>query len=216
MPRTKGQPPLTRDQIIRTAIELIDRNGLEEASMRRLAKALGVMPMALYYHFKDKGALLHAIIDAVFSECALDPGGSWIERLRSLCRSLRGVARRHPAIFMAAMVHEEHVDSDFVIAEAFLDALASGGLPADRAVRGYNTLVTYVSGFAVDEIAGMLLMFEGAEEALDTLPRERFPQLHAHRTYLTDVDPDAEFEYGLAVLLEGIGAGDTRGERGRR
>ena len=214
MPRTKGQPPLTRDQIVRTAVGLIDRNGLEALSMRRLAKALGVMPMALYYHFKDKGALLYSIIDTVLSECAVSTEGSWIERVRSLCRSLRGVARRHPAIFTAAMAHEENVPSDFVIAEAFLDALASGGLPADRAVHGYNTLVTYVSGFAVDEITGMLLMFEGAAAALDTLPRERFPQLHAHREHLTKVDPDAEFEFGLAVLLEGIGAGDVRREPG--
>ncbi len=209
MPRTKGQTPLTRERIVGTAVELIDRRGLEELSMRRLASALGVKPMALYYHFKDKEALIEAIVDAVLSECRTDPVGRWDERVRLLCLSIRDVARRHPTIFMAAMANVNIVPSDFVIAEAFLDALASGGLPPEEAVRGYNALITYVSGFAVDEIGGMLLMFEGAEAALDELPPGRFPRLHAHRAYLTTVDADAEFEYGLAVLLNGIATGST-------
>ena len=209
MPRTKGQAPLTRDRIVETAIELIDHQGQEQLSMRRLATALGVKPMALYYHFKDKEALIEAIIDAVLSECRTDPVGRWDERVRRLCLSIRDVARRHPTIFMAAMVNATIVTSDFVIAEAFLDALACGGLPPERAVRGYNALITYVSGFAVDEIGGMLLMFEGAEAILKELPPERFPRLHVHRAHLTKVDADAEFEYGLAVLLNGIALEST-------
>jgi AcrR family transcriptional regulator len=206
MPRTKGQAPLTREQIIRAAMQLVDDEGMEKLSMRRLADTLGVKPMTLYYYFEDKSALLYAIIDAVLAECVVASEDSWDNRLRSLCRSLRGVARRHPAIFVAAMSYEQTVPADFAIAEAFLDALSAGAVPPDKAVRGYHTLITFVTGFAVDEIAGLLFTFDGTQTMLDALPTERFPQLHRHRQYLTAADPDQEFEYGLNALIDGIGA----------
>ena len=206
MPRTKGRPPLTRVQIVRTAIDLIDQNGMEDLTMRRLATALEVRPMALYYYFEDKTALLRAVINTVLSECEVVSGEPWKEHVLSLCRSLREVALRHPAVFMTAMAHEENVPYDFVIAEAFLDALTSGGVQPEAAVRVYNTLITFVTGFAVDEITGLLFTFAGAEDTFDTLPTERFPQLHAHRRYLTSADPDAAFEFGLSALIQGIGA----------
>ncbi len=148
MPRIKGKPQLNKEQIVNAAIDLADRAGMGSLTMRRLATELDVRPMALYHYFEDKTALLHAVIDAVLSGCEAEATGSWTERVVSLCRSYREVAHRHPAVFMAAMNHEEIVQSDLVIAEGFLNALASGGIPPKTAVRGYNTLITFVTGFA--------------------------------------------------------------------
>lgn len=206
MPRVKDQVPLTKERIVTAAIDLIDRYGMNVLSMRRLAAELAVMPTALYYHLGSKAELVHAVVAAVLATCNLAVSGTWRERVQSLCHAYRQVAQRYPRVFPTAMTHTRNVPSDFAIAEALLDALEEGGLSAADAVHGYNALVTYVTGFAMDEITGSLLTFDDADAALTSLPIERFPRLHAHRSQLSSVDADKQFAFGLALLLEGLAA----------
>ncbi len=209
MPRRKGQDPLTEVHIIRAAIELVDKSGMENLSMRRLAAVFGVKPMALYYYFKDKEALIHAMINDVLSECDLRMKDNWEDSLWSFCSSLRAVARKHPAVFLAAMVYDKTVVADFAIAEAFLNALCAGGLEPGSAVRGYHTLLTFVTGFAVDEISGLLYTFAGEQEAFDALPSGAFPLVQDYRRILASADPDEGFEFGLSMLIGGIARGSA-------
>ena len=203
--RVAGRLPLTKEQIVQTALNLMDRYGVEAISMRRLASELQVRPMALYYYFKHKEALLDAVVDAVLSECDTNiTQGDWREQLRSMCWSYRRMAQRHPKIFPLAMTHDVDVPNDYVIAEAFLTIFAEAGLSPQMAVRACNVLITYVAGFAVDEVTGSLLAFDETAEAFIAESEERFPQLYKHRQYLTTVDLDAEFEYGLSTIIKGI------------
>src|SRR5262245_49400173 len=97
----KKRSPLTREKIVETALGLIERDGLESFSTRRLGDALACEAMSIYYHFPSKGELLDAVASRVVGEIAL-PGadeGEWIDRLRHILESYRTVAARHPHAF---------------------------------------------------------------------------------------------------------------------
>src|SRR4051812_16398169 len=85
---------LTRERIIRTAIELIESGGIDTLSMRGLANELGVAVMSLYNHVPSKAALLDGVAERIMDglELADDPTAAWQERARALVRAFRKVA----------------------------------------------------------------------------------------------------------------------------
>src|SRR5262249_32597314 len=92
--------PLTRERILHVGLRLIDEQGLEAFSMRRLAQELGVDPMSLYHHFRNKDALLDGVAAVLWEEVTLSESEvGWIELLRSSALSLRALAHTHPRAF---------------------------------------------------------------------------------------------------------------------
>jgi AcrR family transcriptional regulator len=98
VPPDTHRSTLTLDRIVDTALDLIDRAGLETLSMRKLGAALGVEAMALYHHIGSKERLLDAVAERLDGEIAdtLETSGDWLSSLRQLARGCRAVARRHP------------------------------------------------------------------------------------------------------------------------
>ena len=98
-PRKANTPTLTREQIVVAAIRIVDREGLDALSMRKLAAELSVGPMSLYYHVADKTSLYDLILDAVMSEVDLsvdDPEAAPRERVARLARAFRAALLAHP------------------------------------------------------------------------------------------------------------------------
>lgn len=92
-----SRTPLSRDRLLRVAIDLTDASGIESLSMRRLGQQLGVEAMSLYNHVVNKDGLLNAIVDLVEGEIELPPaGGDWKSALRSTAISAHDVFARHP------------------------------------------------------------------------------------------------------------------------
>src|SRR5215471_408565 len=93
--------PLTRERILDVGLRLIDEQGLEAFTMRKLAQELGVDPMALYRHFENKDALLDSVAEMLWAEVEL-PGSvaGWEALLRSLATSLRALAHTHPHAYV--------------------------------------------------------------------------------------------------------------------
>jgi AcrR family transcriptional regulator len=127
---------LSREAIFARAIAVADAEGLEAVSVRRLSRELGVTPMALYWHFKDKQALLHALGDRLLADVdlTLDPAAPWPDQLRALLGSLVAVLRAHPsaatligALPTAASSHAQ------AATDAILDILARAGFSAAEA-----------------------------------------------------------------------------------
>src|SRR3954468_7110730 len=87
---------LSRERIVAAALDLIDRDGLEAFSTRKLGAALGVEAMSIYNHFPSKGELLDAIASRLLAEVELPSRGEFRSRLSTLLRSHQAVARRHP------------------------------------------------------------------------------------------------------------------------
>ena len=89
---------LTRDDVLAEAIDLIDQQGLDALTMRNLADRLGVVPMALYRHVRNKDDLMEGVLDrAVASVDLPDPGLGWRDGLAALADSIRTTMLRHPA-----------------------------------------------------------------------------------------------------------------------
>ena len=84
------QGKLTREKIICLALKLLDAEGRDAFSMRRLASKLNVDPMAIYYYFSNKSELMHAVINTMMEDCKIpEPGANWQEDVKNLCRGFR-------------------------------------------------------------------------------------------------------------------------------
>src|ERR1700704_6349583 len=91
------RPPLSRDRVLRGAVEVADAGGIGSLTIRSLAEQLGVKPMSVYHHVANKEEILDGIVDVVFSEIELpSPGGDWRSQMRRRAHSAREVLRRHP------------------------------------------------------------------------------------------------------------------------
>jgi len=132
---------LDRDRIVKAAVALVDREGLEGLSMRKLGRELAVEAMALYHYFPSKDALIDAIVEAVVGEMgAPSEAGSWKERLRERFQSYRQLAQAHPHVF--PLVGKRAVKNPEALApvEQMLEILRGAGFSPEEALQATPTL----------------------------------------------------------------------------
>ena len=212
METDRSREPLSRDRIARAAVALIDAVGEGGFSMRRLAQTLGVDPMAIYHHLPNKAAVVHAAVEVVVANCPLpDPADPWPERVRSICRSHRGLARAHPGLYPLLCVHQTFVPSDYRVMEALLAALSEAGLTDQDTVRAAWAFLGYATGFALDELTGTQRPLTETERAeMRALPVGDYPATARLIDAMDQTDPDAEFAFGLDIMLAGVRARAAR------
>lgn len=212
----QGQPlhrgPLTVQSILEEATALADEGGLAALSMRALGRRLGVEGMAVYHHFANKDALLDALVDQVFHEMALPEGPDWRAGLRARSVSERMVLRRHPwAIGLVesrtapgpiTLAHQDHV----------IGYLRAHGFAGRASAQVLAFLDAYVYGFVLQELAlptdpTPVVEAVRAHEGPSDGPSP-FPNLEALISEVIDAGYDFadEFDVGLDLLLDGIGA----------
>jgi len=210
---TARREPLTRARILEAATRVMDADGLEAVTMRRLGRELGVEAMSLYNHVPSKEALLSGILETVMGQFELPRhDGDWLERLRDLALAYRRLLRAHPNV-LSLFAEHRHLDPDCLQPiELTLEALRSGGLPVEETTTAYHMLVGYVQGHAMLEIAGLMSGDPGPEHTaehdafLRMLPSDRFPRMAEMLPHLKQCDHEAVFELGLDVLLAGLDA----------
>ena len=208
---------ITRAIVVETALRLVDRDGLDGVSMRRLAAAIGATPMALYRHVPSKAALLDALVAAVLGQLEFPTGGDLplAERLRATVRSLRRLLTAHPwlvALILRGPVLGEGV---YRASEAGLRELRETGLPPETVAAVFRLLHSYTIGYVGMEIARRSVD-PARYEAFE--PR-RYPTRAAVATHLGPFG-EAQFEAGLDVIVRGLetltaGRGVTRRPRRR-
>lgn len=200
---------LTRERIVAAAIALLDREGEAGFSMRKLAGELGVDPMALYHHHASRGALMHEVMQAMMADFELPaPSGDWRADLRALCGGLRRLAGRHPGAFRVYEYYERWLPAEHRVNEAFHATLLGAGFGRRTTVRAVRLLLTYTEAFAVDEISGWLAPYgpEDRAELAESLAAGDFPATAGLVEEIGAVDADAEFDFGLDVLIAGLEA----------
>ncbi len=174
-PRRRGRPArLSRPAILDTALRLIDREGADALTMRRLGGELGVEAMSLYRHVASKRALLDGVAEQLIGEVASyreAPGDDWVERARSLVIGIGAVARRHPEAFELVGMRALNTEAAIRPIEALLAALRAGGFSPDRAVAVYRQLSAYARGYAMSEIVGFTLNPTRADPTAAERPR---------------------------------------------
>ncbi|MFJ3791570.1 TetR/AcrR family transcriptional regulator C-terminal domain-containing protein [Kitasatospora sp. NPDC090091] len=198
---------LQRDEVVRTALRLLDEVGIDGLTTRRLARELGVQSPALYWHFKSKRELLDLMAEAMLAE-ALPPDREpspedWPGWLAEDARAKR---RALLAYRDGARVHAGTLPTvaELPAVEAQVAALCRAGLRPRTALRLLLTVDRYVMGWVAEEQAW--------RQDADARPRPAFPDealadlplLREAADVLRMTDHDADFEYGLRVLIEGF------------
>jgi AcrR family transcriptional regulator len=208
---------LSKERVIRAAIDLADGEGLEAVSMRRLGQDLGVEAMALYRHVRDKEALLDGMIDAVVGDIARPtPGPDWRGSMRALALAGRAEMLGHPWAPPVLVSRTEIGPGTLGHVDAVLGILASGGFPLELAHHALHVLGSRVFGFtqdpfndATDSPPDPVQSAAFARAMAPTFPHVADLALAAtHGGALGGCDDDFEFAFGLDLILDGL-------ERGR-
>jgi AcrR family transcriptional regulator len=203
--------PLSRDRILRAAVELADEGGLESLSMRRLAQPLQVEAMSLYHYVRNKGDLLGGMLDIVYSE--VEPpssAGDWRAAMRRSAISFHHVLLRHLwacSLLMSPLPASARRLSHM---NTVLGRLRSAGFSADMTHHAYHALESHIVGFTL-----WLLPFlafakqqpDYAEQFLRELSTEDLPHLTEHvHVHMAPKGPEevGEFEFGLDLILDGL------------
>ena len=206
------RPPLSRERVLRAAIDLADVGGIESLSMRRLAQELGVEAMSLYYHVANKGDILDGIVDLVVGEFQLPShDAEWKSAIRATAISAHEVLVRHPWSARLVLSGSGVSMARLRYMDAILGTLRRAGFSAEMTDHAYHALDSHIMGFTLWQV-GMNLGTEEdlkdmAGQFLAQLSVEEFPHLAEHiEQHLKPSDPDdvPEFEFGLGLILDGL------------
>jgi TetR/AcrR family transcriptional regulator, tetracycline repressor protein len=216
-PRGPGvRAGLTQAAVVAAARRIVDRDGLDALTMRRLAADLGVTPNTLYSHVAGKSALLDLLMDDVAGEVeAPDPEAvEWREGLRALFASTRRTVAAAPELAPLFLSRPSRGPNARRLGEVTLELLARGGVEGPAAVRALRALLVYSFGYATFAAAraedpdprGRARRAERAFAADDSLPR-----ITALAAELAQAPGEAGFEQGLEALIAGITAPHREG-----
>ncbi|MEV8531494.1 TetR/AcrR family transcriptional regulator [Streptomyces sp. NPDC051211] len=220
--RQKEQPALSREQIVAAAIELLDAEGIEALSMRKLGTRMGAAATSLYRHVANKDELIELVVDEVYGELEVpdlrDPA-DWRAAVARSGHSLREVALRHP--WVAAVLGQvglAHLGPNLMrMSERMLALFQRAGFPAGEPEPAMKAVIAYVVGSATSEAAYLSLLARSgqderewvrsltpaAEQALADHPLMRENASAARRG-----DPrrvrEENFDYGLQRVLDGL------------
>jgi TetR/AcrR family transcriptional regulator, tetracycline repressor protein len=192
---------LSREAVLRAALDLVDAEGLEALSVRRLGERLGVTGMAIYNHLDGKQALLDGVADLVAREIeSPPPDRPWDERLRAILTSTRAACLNHPHAIPVLQTTRAVTPALLRPAEDALEALADGGFGPDAALEAWAALIALTLG----HVGYQLNRHLAGED--DSLPADEFPLITAARAS-DQFDFDRAFESALGALIRGLGAG---------
>ncbi len=209
-PRRAARGTLDREVIVRAATRIMDSEGQDAVTTRRIAAELGVRPMALYTHFRSKDDILVAIYDGLVAQIqAPKSPADGVEALREIMRSYFRLATAHPELLRASTANDARAVHDMRLAETVYSVLLAHGLDRRNAVGVGATLMRYTVGAAVlypqrqpwDEDVAYWPRFA---EAIRTLPATDFPALRSLGEDLPQFTQEEAFEHGLDLILRGI------------
>jgi AcrR family transcriptional regulator len=207
-----AREPLSRDRVLRAAVELADAEGIDVLTMRRLAQALGVEAMSLYHHVSNKDDILVGMVELVVAEFDLPVAGTadWKEELRRSSTSAHEVLRRHPWAPNLILSGPGTGTARFRSMDAILGCLREAGFSAELTDHAYHALDSHVMGFTLWQVgisSGMSRLRGGVEGFLATDPFAGFPYLLEHaEQHLRPrrADDEGEFAFGLRLILDGL------------
>lgn len=195
---------LSRERVLSTALRLVDDEGVDALSMRRLGRELGVEAMSLYSYVENKQDLVEGVVEQVFGEMPLvTPGaGDWPDRLRQHASTFRDVLLRHPNAVVLVAGRPLVTDGTMAFVESALVELQAYGLDLPTADLVLSTIAAYVIGSVCEQTGEATRRAAGYVAHADDEAAARFPNVMATTSGTTD--RDTEFAFGLAVVLAGI------------
>ena len=210
-----GSGKITRDAVLAAALEIIDRDGADALSMRRLARALNRDPMILYRHAQGKAALLDGVAETVLAQLRVDSADpDWAGQLREVARRYRALALAHPHV--VPLIVTRPLATPLALRppgtlrplEDILALLTRAGFSGPDALHIYRALFGFLHGHVLDELQELTVSPEETDDllrlGLHRLPASDFPLLRGLAPVLAAYDGAAELERGLDILLTGL------------
>ncbi len=149
-----ARAPLSRQQVLRAALDYVDQHGLEALSMHKLGAELGVKAMSLYKHVADKDDILDGIVELLWDEIPTEPAaGDWREAIRQLAAALRDLVHRHPHAATLLYSRQEIRERPLRLAHGALRLMRKDGVPEECAVALLRTVFPYGIGYALAELS---------------------------------------------------------------
>lgn len=219
----RKREPVSRERALRVAIDVADKGGLADLTMRRIADELGVEAMSLYHHVPSKDAILDGMIDLVFREIEMPPRDvDWKTAMRQRAASMRSVLLRHR--WAISLMESRKTPGHATLAhhDAVLGCLRGAGFSIELTAHAYAVLDSYIYGFVHTELQ---LPFETTEdthtlatEMLAQFPADAFPHMAEflrEHIFQRGYAFANEFDYGFELILDGLERARIKERRSR-
>ena len=212
-----SRPRLTRHDVLSTALRLIDDDGVETLSMRRLGRALDRDPMRLYRFAASKEELLDGVVELVLAELEVPssaPANAWADVLRTTAHRYRRIALRHPNVVSLLVTRPLATPlglrplGTLRPLEALLELLVSAGFDARGALHAYRLYMGFLQGHVLTELQERVHNPDETDALLRLglyrLPPREFPRLRSLAPMLAAYDGAQELDEGLEIVLGGL------------
>ena len=219
-PATGRRPALTREQILTAAVAIIDAEGVDALTMRRLGQALDRNPMAIYRHASDKDALLDGVVEHVAAELITprepdsNGNGDWEAVLRRTAHTFRRVALAHPRALPLLLTRPLSGPlalrplGTLQLLEELLELFSTAGFDQPGALHAARLFTGFLYGHVLHELQEQIQNPDEIDDllrlGLQRLPITQFPRLRSLATALATYDGAAELDEGLAIVLAGL------------
>jgi AcrR family transcriptional regulator len=218
-PRASGRTPvkarLSRETVLAKALELVDAEGLDALTMRRLGQELGRDPMSLYRYAENRAALLYGVSELVLDQLPVHPEDpDWKAQLRNIAHDLRMLALEHPNVVPLLVTRPLSTPlglrplGTLRPLEQILTLLAAAGFEPADALHVYRAYYGFLYGHILNELQEYVVDPEENEVllrlGLHRLPAKEFPRLRALAPALAEYDGARELDQGLTILLSGL------------
>ncbi len=209
-PDTSLTNPLSRERVLKAALCLADKGGIESLSMRKLAQELGVQAMSLYNHVANKDDMLNGIVDMVVSEIEVpNLKIDWQTAMRRRAISAHAVLLRHPWATMPLVSRVNVGPAMLHYVDATLGCLCAAGFSIKMADHAWNAIDSHIYGFTLQELNFPFEAVEysaAAAQGLTLIPADQYPYLNQLTQLVMSGDYNGlhNFEFGLELILNGL------------
>ncbi|MCW2714236.1 MAG: transcriptional regulator, TetR family [Frankiales bacterium] len=217
-PKRRGPPrSLREDDLLDAALSLVDEGGPEAASVRGIAARVGVAPNAVYTYFRDRSAVIRALVDRLLGgvdhDVFADRSQPWRARVESLALELRRQLATHPGVVPLVIASPLDGPQALTLHERLLEVFADAGLDDVAAARASYLLVTYMLGSVALDVAGALkpgplppepARVAARHSAFAAASADRFPRASAAAATVAAYVSTEQYLWGLRRLLDGV------------
>jgi AcrR family transcriptional regulator len=206
-----AKPALTREGIIATALQLMQAEGLDRVTMRKLAQELDTGAASLYVYVRNTAELRAAMLEDLLGQIDLSPviaAGDWQDRLVQVLTSYTAILFEHPGLAQSALVTRPNGPAYFGLVDGILALLAAGGIPGDRAAWAMDLLLHFATSTAVEQGTRERAVDAQDEDealaaALRDVPAGQFPHIAAIGAAELLSGP-GRLSWGFRVLINGV------------
>lgn len=206
----------TRAEVVAAAVAIVDAEGVEALTIRRLAAACGLSPMGIYRYVRNRNELLDSVVEHILEELPTDaPTGTWQEKAAQIFGGFRTMALAHPGVTTLGVTRVSPVPSMARFTDQALAIMEEAGLVGDEAVLAYDALLMFTVGSVLWQLPRT-----GTERhtLLQAAAADDQPATHLirHARELGNREPDRYYAHGLQTLLAGLESKTSSAKRKAR